>query len=231
VKLSLVMPIYNEGRTLKAILATLGTVDMPIPWELVVVDDGSTDGAAYEIDPTWLPSAERVCVVRSNKNRGKGAAVRKGFSLAEGDILGVQDADLEYDPRQIPTLIEAILEGTAEVVFGTREFGTHTAYTYWHVVGNKVLSVAASALFNRYVTDVYTCYKFFTRDRYDQLHLTATGFEIEAELVGGLLRSGARVMEVPIKYQARSREEGKKIRARDGVVGLGRMIRIRLRGW
>jgi glycosyltransferase involved in cell wall biosynthesis len=231
VKLSLVMPIYNEGRTLKAILATLGTVDMPIPWELVVVDDGSTDGAAYKIDPTWLPGAERVCVVRSDKNRGKGAAVRKGFSLAEGDILGVQDADLEYDPRQIPTLIEAILEGTAEVVFGTREFGTHTAYTYWHVVGNKVLSVAASALFNRYVTDVYTCYKFFTRDRYDQLHLTATGFEIEAELVGGLLRSGARVMEVPITYQARSREEGKKIRARDGVVGLGRMIRIRLRGW
>jgi glycosyltransferase involved in cell wall biosynthesis len=231
VKLSLVMPIYNEGRTLKTVLTTLGIVDMPMPWELIVVDDGSTDGAAYEIDPTWLPGAERVRVVRSDRNRGKGAAVRKGFSLAEGDVLGVQDADREYDPRQIPTLIEPILEGTADVVFGTREFGTQTAYSYWHVVGNKLLSVAASALFNRYVTDVYTCYKFFTRDRYDQLHLTATGFEIEAELVGGLLRSGARVMEVPIKYQARSREEGKKIRARDGVVGLGRMIRIRLRGW
>ena len=170
-------------------------------------------------------------MVRSHRNRGKGEAVRKGFSLAEGDVLGVQDADLEYDPRQIPTLMQPILEGTADVVFGTREFGTHTAYSYWHVVGNKLLSVAASALFNRYVTDVYTCYKFFTRDRYDQLHLTATGFEIEAELVGGLLRSGARVMEVPIEYRARSREEGKKIRARDGVVGLGRMIRIRLRGW
>jgi glycosyltransferase involved in cell wall biosynthesis len=231
VNLSLVMPIYNEGATLEGILRRLGSVEMPIPWELVVVDDGSTDGAAYGIDRRWVPAAQRVRVVRSTANHGKGVALRKGFALAEGDLLGVQDADLEYDPRQIPSLIEPIVDGRADVVFGTREFGTHTAYSYWHVVGNKLLSVAASALFNRYVTDVYTCYKFFTRDRYQHLRLTATGFEIEAELVGGLLRSGARVMEVPITYQARGREEGKKIRARDGIAGLASMIRIRLRGW
>jgi glycosyltransferase involved in cell wall biosynthesis len=231
VKLSLIMPVYNEGPTLKTVLTELGAVDMPIPWELLIIDDGSTDGAVNDINPEWVPGAERVRVVRSSRNRGKGAALRKGFSLAEGEILGVQDADLEYDPRQIPALIEPIVQGSADVVFGTREFGTHTAYSFWHVVGNRMLSVAASALFNRYVTDVYTCYKFFTRGRYEQLRLTATGFEIEAELVGGLLRSGARVMEVPITYQARSREAGKKIRARDGILALGRLVRIRLRGW
>jgi hypothetical protein len=123
------------------------------------------------------------------------------------------------------------VKGNADVVFGTREFGTHTAFSYWHVVRNKMLSVAASALFNRYLTDVFTCYKFLTRGRYEDLRLTATGFEIGAELVGGLLRTGARVMEVPITYRARSREAGKKIRARDGVNPLTRLVRIRLRGW
>jgi glycosyltransferase involved in cell wall biosynthesis len=225
------MPVHNEGRTLKAILTELGTVDMPVPWELIVVDDGSTDGAVDRIDPEWVPRAEQIRVVRCHRNRGKGSALRKGFSLAQGEILGVQDADLEYDPQQIPRLIEPILEGNADAVFGTREFGSHASYSYWHVVGNKVLSMIASALFNRYVTDVYTCYKFFTRNRYDQLRLTATGFEIEAELAGGLLRSGALVYEIPITYKSRSRDEGKKIRARDGVIGLGRLIRIRLRGW
>ncbi len=230
-KLSLIMPVFNEGPTLKTVLTELGAVEMPIPWELLIIDDGSTDGAVSDINREWVPGAEQVRVVRSSRNGGKGAALRKGFSLAEGDILGVQDADLEYNPREIPGLIEPIIQGNADVVFGTREFGTHTAYSFWHVVGNRMLSVAASALFNRYVTDIYTCYKFFTRGRYEQLRLTATGFEIEAELVGGLLRSGARVMEVPITYQARSREAGKKIRARDGVMALGRLVRIRLRGW
>ena len=230
-KLSLIMPVYNEDATFKTVLTELGAVDMPVPWELIIVDDGSTDGGVYNINREWVRHADNVRVVRSSGNHGKGTALRKGFSLAEGDILGVQDADLEYDPRQIPVMIEPIVQGSADVVFGTREFGTHTSYSFWHVVGNKMLSVAASALFNRYVTDVYTGYKFFTRARYEQLRLTAIGFEIEAELVGGLLRSGARVMEVPITYQARSREAGKKIRARDGLKGLGRMIRIRLRGW
>jgi glycosyltransferase involved in cell wall biosynthesis len=231
VKLTLVMPVHNEGPTLVTILTELGAVDMPVPWELIIIDDGSTDGAVDRIDRDWLPGAEQVRIVRSEDNRGKGVALRKGFSLAQGEILGVQDADLEYDPRQIPHLIAPIMEGSAEVVFGTREFGTHASYSYWHVVGNRALSVIASALFNRYVTDVYTCYKFFTRSRYEQLRLTARGFEIEAELAGGLMRSSARMIEVPITYTARSREEGKKIRARDGLVGLGRLVRIRLRGW
>ena len=229
--LSLVMPVHNEGATLTQTLKCLDSVGFPVPWELIVVDDGSTDDAVSELRPDVIRSAERVTVVRSARNRGKGSALRKGFSLARGDILGVQDADLEYDPQHIPALVQPILEGQAEVVFGTRVFGAHASFSYRYVVGNKLLSHVASALFDRYVTDVYTCYKFFTRQRYEALRLTANGFEIEAELVGGLLRSGARVYEHPITYVARSREEGKKIRAMDGLRGLARLTRVRVRGW
>lgn len=229
-KLSLVMPVYNEGATLETILKRLGEVSFPIPYELIIVDDGSTDGATDAVDRGWVPNAERVLLQKAVVNQGKGAALRRGFDLADGDILGVQDADLEYDPHDIARCIQPILDGRAEVVFGTRQFGSHASYSFWYVVGNKLISTAASAIFDRYVTDIYTCYKFFIRSRYEQLHLTADGFEIEAELTGGLLRSGARIYEEPITYAARGREEGKKIRAKDGVIGLLRLLRIRLLG-
>ena len=224
------MPVYNERETIARSLKRLGEVKFPTAWELIIVDDGSIDGGLDGLDRSWVSSAERVVVIRSTRNCGKGSALRMGLSLAEGDLLGVQDADLEYDPVQIPELVQPIISGNAEVVFGTRQFGAHASYSYWYVVGNKVLSTAASALFNRYVTDVYTCYKFFTRDLYRQLELTADGFEIEAELTGGLLRTGARVYEIPIDYSARGREEGKKIRAVDGLKGIARLVRVRFRG-
>ena len=230
-KLSLIMPVYNEGPTLRTVLEQLGKVDMPIPWELIIVDDGSHDGAVDGVERSWVPSADQVLVVKARHNRGKGSALRKGFSLASGHILGVQDADLEYDPAQIPDLIEPILEGRTDVVFGSRQFGSHASYSFWYVVGNRLMSLTASALFDRYITDAYTCYKFFTRDRYEQLRLTADGFEIEAELTGGLLHNGARVFEMPITYTARSRDEGKKIRPKDGIRGVLRLARVRLRGW
>lgn len=229
--LSLVMPVYNEGEKLEAILKRLGEVDFPIPWELIIVDDGSSDGATDRVQRGWVAPADEVVLVKSRINQGKGAALRKGFTLARGSILGIQDADLEYDPSQIPALLRPILNEEAEVVFGSREFGPHASYSFWYVVGNRLISLAASALFNRFVSDAYTCYKFFTRECYENLRLTADGFEIEAELTGGLLRAGVRVYEVPIEYAARSREEGKKIRPKDGVTGLLRLLRVRLRGW
>jgi dolichol-phosphate hexosyltransferase len=229
--LSLVMPVHNEGATLESVLRRLGEVEFPIPYELIVVDDGSSDQAVEGIQRDWVPNAKDVFVVRRRKNAGKGSALRRGLSLASGDILGIQDADLEYDPMQIPDLVAPILSGRADVVVGAREFGAHASFSFWYVVGNRVLSLFASALFDRYVTDAYTCYKFFTRERYEGLKLTADGFEIEAELVGGLLRQGARFYEVPIDYAARSRAEGKKIRPRDGIKGLARFVRVRVRGW
>lgn len=228
--LSLIMPVYNEGDTLQQILQDLGKVDMPCSWELIICDDGSSDGAVDSIDSYAPSSAESTTIVRSRRNRGKGSALRRGFALAKGDILGVQDADLEYDPHQIPALVAPILDGDADVVFGSREFGAHAAYSYWYVLGNRMMSTAASALFNRYITDAYTCYKFFTRDAYEGLSLTADGFEIEAELAGGLMRAGWRIYELPINYRARSRADGKKIQPKDGFRGISRLVRVRVLG-
>ena len=228
--LSIVMPVHDEAATLETAIRRLGAVDMPCKWELVVADDGSSDGGTDAVSHDWVPRAERVVVVRARENRGKGSALRRGLSLARGDVLGVQDADLEYDPADIPAIIHPILADEADVVFGTRQFGANSSYSYWYTVGNRTISTVASMLFDRVVTDAYTCHKFFRRDRYEQLDLTADGFEIEAELTGGLLRDDARYREVPISYAARSREEGKKIRPRDGLVGISRLIRVRATG-
>lgn len=228
--LSLIMPVHNEGATLQAILERLGTSDMPVPYELIIVDDGSSDGAVAAIDASWIPNAASIRTVTARTNRGKGSALRKGFSLARGDIIGVQDADLEYDPHQIPDLIRPILDDEADVVFGSRQFGANASYSFYYTLGNRLISFAASMLFDRITTDAYTCYKFMRRSAYEQLDLTADGFEIEAELTGGLLRSGARYREFEVTYTARGREEGKKIRPADGVKALARLVRVRVFG-
>jgi dolichol-phosphate hexosyltransferase len=228
--LSLVMPVHNEGGTLRTVLERLGAVDMPVPYELIVVDDGSSDGAVDGIERHWVPNAASLRIVKARTNRGKGSALRKGFELARGDILGVQDADLEYDPAQIPRLLGPILDGDADVVFRSREFGANASFSFWYTLGNRFISLCASMLFDRITTDAYTCYKFMCRKAYESIALTADGFEIEAELTAGLLGQGWRYREVPITYSARSREEGKKIRAKDGVRALVTLGRVRVIG-
>ena len=228
--LSLIMPVHNEGATLRTVLERLGAVPMPVPYELIVVDDGSTDGAVEVIDRAWVPNAEVVRIVTARTNRGKGSALRKGFSLARGGILGVQDADLEYDPAQIPDLIRPILDDEADVVFGSRQFGANASFSFWYTAGNRLISLAASILFDRITTDAYTCFKFMRRDAYESLRLSADGFEIEAELTGGLLGGPWRYREAPIRYSARTREEGKKIRPKDGLRAISTLLRVRLLG-
>jgi glycosyltransferase involved in cell wall biosynthesis len=221
------MPVFNEADALPETIERLAALSLPIQWELIVVDDGSTDESVAIIERSDIHAAERVVVERLSPNRGKGAAIRHGFAVATGDVMGVQDADHEYDPADIARLLPPLIEGRADAVFGSREHGRYRPYSVWYKLGNRILGITAGILFGRFVSDLYTGHKFFTRDVYRRLKLTADGFDIEAQLAAGLFMAKARVVEVPISYTPRSREEGKKLRARDGLAGLWRLVRIR----
>ncbi|HUY23420.1 MAG TPA: glycosyltransferase family 2 protein [Acidimicrobiales bacterium] len=225
-KLSVLMPVYNESATLTAAVARVLDVQYPCDMELVIVDDGSTDGTDAIVDA--LPAA----VVRHHHpaNRGKGAAVRTAAGLASGDYVIVCDADLEYTPTDIPALLHPILQGEAEVVFGTRTFGSHTAYSFWYVVGNWAVTMAANVLFNAWLSDLETCFKVMPLALYRDLDLHEEGFGVEPEITAKLLKRRVRPYEVPITYRARGREEGKKLTWRDGVQALWILARIRFLG-
>jgi len=225
VKLSILMPVFNEYATLPAAIKEVLSVNYPCEIELVVVDDGSTDGtrelyADFAGDP-------RVKIHMHDRNRGKGAAIRTAAAAASGDYVIMCDADLEYQPAEIPTLLAPVLSGSAEVVYGTRTFGSHNAYSYLYVLGNKAVTTAANILFNCYISDLETCFKLIPTQRYRQLDIRETGFGMEAEVTGKLLRRGIRPYEVPISYQARTREAGKKLTWRDGVEALWILARER----
>lgn len=226
--LSIVMPVYNERATVRAAVERLLKTDLPIAIELVIVDDGSTDRSLDSVADLAEPG--RVRLIRHRRNRGKGAAIRTGIEVARGDVLTIFDADLEYDPADLSALLAPILEGEARVVFGTRAFGAHTAYSFWYVMGNKLVNLWASFLFDTWLSDVYTCLKMAPTELWRRIDLRSGGFGVEAETTGKLLARGERVYEVPISYRARSREEGKKIRPTDGMRALGILLRIRMTG-
>ncbi|HZP52844.1 glycosyltransferase family 2 protein [Actinocrinis sp.] len=224
-KLSILMPVYNEFATLTTAVKEVLGVEYPCDIELVIVDDGSTDGTrdlyeSFESDP-------RVSVHLHPENRGKGAAIRTAAEKATGDYVIMCDADLEYSPAEIPSLLAPVLRNEAKVVYGTRTFGSHNAYSYLYVLGNRGVTTAANVLFNCYISDLETCFKLVPRELYLDLDIRQQGFGMEAELTGKLLRRGLRPYEVPISYKARSREEGKKLTARDGVEALWILARQR----
>lgn len=224
-KLSIVMPVYNEAARVGTAIKQVLEVEFPCEYELVVVDDGSTDATPAILDAFDDP---RIRVLHQ-RNQGKGAAVRTGVAHARGDSMVILDADLEYDPRDIPRLLEPVLDGRAQVVFGSRQFGSHSAYSFWYVMGNKFLTTFANVVFNCYISDLETCYKLMPTDLYRSLDVKSNGFGMEAEVTGKLLRRGIRPFEVPISYQARTRAEGKKITWLDGVEALWIILRERLR--
>jgi dolichol-phosphate hexosyltransferase len=219
------MPVYNEAATLSAAVKDVLSVDYPCDVELVIVDDGSTDGTrdlypAFESEP-------RVNVQLHARNQGKGAAIRTASQQASGDYLIICDADLEYAPAEIPSLLAPVLAGEAKVVYGTRAFHGHNAYSYLYVLGNRAVTTAANVLFNCYISDLETCFKLMPTLLYRDLDVRSHGFGMEAEITGKLLRRGIRPYEVPISYKARTREAGKKLTWRDGVEALWILVRER----
>jgi glycosyltransferase involved in cell wall biosynthesis len=227
VRLSVVIPVYNEVHTVERLLRRVREVDLEL--EVIVVDDGSTDGTR-----DLLPSFEGGLIDRlvlHERNRGKGAALRTGFAAATGDIVVVQDADLEYDPAEIPTLMRPILRGKADAVYGSRFLGgPHRVLFFWHSVGNRFLTLLSNMFTDVNLTDMETCYKMVRRELLDTLPLTADRFGIEPELTARLAQSGARIYELPISYDGRSYAEGKKIGWRDGVSALWCILKYNVIG-
>jgi glycosyltransferase involved in cell wall biosynthesis len=226
-QLTLVMPVFNERATLRPAVERLLKTQLALPVELVVVDDGSEDGS---LDTVTDLAGDRVRLIRRARNGGKGAAIRTGIEAARGDLLGILDADLEYDPLDYSRLLRPILDEEAEVVYGTRAFGAHTAFSFWYVIGNKLVNLWASFLYNSWLSDVYTCFKLAPTSLWRSLDLQASGFGIEAEATAKFLAQRHQIYEVPISYRARGRVEGKKIRAADGLKALWILLRLRARG-
>ncbi len=226
-KLSILMPVYNELAYLESAVKAVLQVEYPCDVELVIVDDGSTDGTRDLY--AHLATDDRVVLHLAPHNRGKGAAIAKAAELASGDYVIMCDADLEYDPDEIPAVLAPVIDGRATVVYGTRTFSSHNSFSYLYVLGNRVVTTAANVLFNCYISDLETCFKLLPLPLYRELDVRATGFGMEAEITGKILRRGLRPWEVRISYQARTRENGKKLTWRDGVEALFILVRERVR--
>jgi dolichol-phosphate hexosyltransferase len=225
-EVTIVMPVFNERVRLERAVAALLAANVSDDLELLIVDDGSTDGTREILRDNDWPAEVRV--IYHDKNRGKGAAIRTALAEARGTYTTIMDADLEYEPTDIPALLGPLRAGDAQAVFGTRGFQSHSAYSFWYVVGNRSVTFAANLLFNSWVSDMMTGQKAMSTELFRSLDLRAGGFAIEAEITARLLRRGVRIYEVPITYTARSRDEGKKLTAVDGLRVIRTLLRCRV---
>ncbi|MCH7703920.1 MAG: glycosyltransferase family 2 protein [Planctomycetes bacterium] len=237
-RLSIVIPVYNEVRTLEELLSQVFAIDTGLDRQVILVDDGSTDGTLElypKIQDRW-PN-EDIVVHLQPVNKGKGAALREGFKRTTGDIVLIQDADLEYHPRDYPRLLQPILDGRADVVYGSRFVGgqDHRVHLFWHMVGNKFLTAFSNMFTNLTLTDMETCYKVSRAEVLEGITLKANRFNIEPEITARIARKNAhgrrwRIFEVGISYAGRDYEEGKKITWRDGVSALWTIVKCRFSG-
>jgi glycosyltransferase involved in cell wall biosynthesis len=220
----IVIPVYNERETIGEILHRVFA--SPIPTEVIVVDDASTDGTSDELEE--LKAQYPITLLRHERNQGKGAALRTGFAAVTADHVIIQDADLEYDPRDYPLLVAPLFEGKADVVFGSRFLGgPHRVLYYWHFVGNRFLTTLSNMLTNLNLSDMEVGYKCFRRELLDRIQIKSSRFNFEPEFTAKVARLRLRIYEIPISYAGRTYEEGKKIGWKDGVQAILAIIRYR----
>ena len=221
--LSVVMPVYNEVETAEEIIRRV--LEVPLRTQLIVVDDCSTDGTRELL--IRLQQDLGFTLLLQPRNQGKGGALRRGFEAVQGDLVVIQDADLEYSPEEFPALIELICQGRADVVYGSRFLGRHRVFMFTHYAGNRLLTLITNVLYNTMLSDMETCYKVMRTEVLRSMRLESDGFGIEPELTAKIFKRGYRVYEVPITYDGRGYDEGKKITWRDGVVALWVLIKYR----
>ena len=226
VEVTVVMPVFNERATIERAVAAVLAARISESLELVIVEDGSTDGTRELLgQKTW---GENIRILYHDKNQGKGAAIRTALREARGLYTAIMDADLEYDPNDLALLLAPLRSGESQAVYGTRGFQSHSAYSFWYVVGNRAVTFMTNLLYNSWISDLMTGHKMMKTELFRSLELRERGFAIEAEITARLLRRGVRIFEVPIVYRARSREEGKKLTAIDGLRVVATLLRCRI---
>jgi dolichol-phosphate mannosyltransferase len=223
--ISIVVPVYNEARTVASVIERLIAIELPAAREILVVNDGSTDGTREVLDR--ISQRPELRIIHAEKNGGKGSAIRIGFAKASGTIVAIQDADLELDPAQLAELVAPILEGRTRVVYGSRFLAGRPEAPWLSIAANQVLTGATNVLFGGRLTDMETCYKVMAADLAKSLNLESNRFDIEPEITAKLLRSGHSILELPIRFEPRSRAQGKKIGWRDGVRAIQVLLKYR----
>jgi glycosyltransferase involved in cell wall biosynthesis len=228
--LSIVVPVYNEVRTVRAVIQRLLAIDLPVAREIIVVNDGSTDGTREVLEALGIRDpGSGIRVIHAERNAGKGAAIRLGFSAATGTIVAIQDADLELDPQQLSALVAPILKGEADVVYGSRFLAGRPPAPFITIAANRALTIATNALYGSSITDMETCYKIMRVEVARSLQLDANRFDIEPQITARVLRRGHRIYELPVKFEPRSRAQGKKIGWRDGLRAVEVLVKERFR--
>jgi len=227
-RLSILMPVYNELKTVERAIAETLATKMPVDRELVIVDDGSTDGTREILTGTKWPKEVRV--ILHDQNQGKGAAVRTALQAANGEYSAILDADLEYEPADLVGLMVPLLDGKANVAYGVRAFDGSSSHSFLYVLGNRGVTLACNILFNVYLRDIMTCHKVIRTEIFKSLELRETGFAIEPEITARLIQRGEKIIELPVHYAARPTSEGKKLTSADGFRVIRSLLRLRMDG-